>query len=585
MGSTALSEEQQHALFHFLCHTEAFVEFTSLKVPGRIAAYGPPFVPNPRFANEQCSPILEKCTRHFVLTDTLPAFCKVKDDSSFWGGKVQKMLENMAEATLSDSYDKGKVSKRKILGMACSVFLANIARGLFGKVAADQEVPSIGTDSKDYKTGAELIEAWRKWKIGMIYDSNLVDMLQLLEDGVPEKDWPAHQHASYLYVKLTIASLLHYIFVSSPDGADTLNLLSRLHGKLPYWSMRQALKIPYATSMVQGMIKLFLAKPMFGGKALIQQLISGILGQDQTRCEKGIARIEKEGALSSGLTQSIKQYVYDTSREAQCTTRDKSMSEGTSIIAAIVGKTDIKDNEHKIALEYLELQLSRRDRVELIRILTGDETLTTLIRAGLDIFFPIIEELHKAVNLPEGLGDLQSFLTDLIAVSEKGAGINEFVDLVTDHQGSFDKFAKQILRKSPEMKRGYTLWYKHCLEAYMGTPAMNLKDSLADVNHETREAILSELERYQAYIADKKHQSEANLDAILQGQGKDGFGDWLGILHDVQADARVTTKTLMQDPKPAIRPDMTQTRTAMLDIFRQGLMQRTPEHEAAKSAA
>lgn len=33
MGSEhELSTEQCHALFHFLCHAEAFVEFTSLKI-------------------------------------------------------------------------------------------------------------------------------------------------------------------------------------------------------------------------------------------------------------------------------------------------------------------------------------------------------------------------------------------------------------------------------------------------------------------------------------------------------------------------------------------------------------------------
>ncbi|KAJ8609260.1 hypothetical protein MRB53_039201 [Persea americana] len=512
MSEHDLTAGQQHALFHFLCHAEAFTEFTSLKIPGRIAAYGPPFLPNPKFAGEPPSPILEKCTRHFVMTDTLPAFCAVKNDSDFWGGKVQKILENMAESTLSDSYDKGKVSKRKILGMAVSVFLANISRGLFGKVAADQDAPS---ETKDYHTGAELIEAWRRWKIGMIYGQNLTEALDLLEHDVAPEEFPVHQRAAYEYIKITLASLLYYIFVSSPDADDTLSLLSRLHSKLPYWSIRQALKVPYATSMVSAMVKLFLAKPMFGGKSLLQTLISTILGQDQTRCEKGIAKLKKD--MSEKSTKLLDGYVYDTDREAQIKLREQSMNENISIAAVIVG-TDLSEAEHSHCLKYLELSLARRDRIELIRILTGDEVLTGLVRAGLDVFFPVIEDLHKAVSLPEGLGDLQNFLGDLISSAEQKSSINGFIDLMTKHQGSFNKFARQILKNSPSMKKGYMEWYKHCLLAYTGTPAMDLKSCLAQVDDGQRSKILQELKVYESYIEEKRQVSESRLDGIPRKQ-------------------------------------------------------------------
>lgn len=581
MAGHELDQDQCHALFHYLCHEEAFLEFTSLKIPGRISAFGPPFNKNNSHPSEDPSPILEKCTREFVLTETLPAFADVRDDSSFWGDKVQKILENMAESTLSDSFDKGKVSKRKVLGMCVSVFLANIARGLFGKVAEDQSHDGTKDAKLNKEKGKisadELTEAWRQWKIGMIYRSNLSEALDLLEKGVPSSDWPTHQYAANLYIKLSLASLLHYVFVASPDGADTLSIVKRLHEKLPYWTIRQTLKIPYATQMVQGLIKVFLAKPMFTGKALLQSLISTILGQDQTRCEKGIAKFEKDG-LSTSFTTGLKRYVYDTSREDQIQLRQKCLQDGISIVAAILNTTKFTEQEHSDCLKYLELTLSRRDRMELIRILTGDEVLTSTIRAGLNIFFPIIAELHKAVNLPEGLGDAQNFITDLVSVSDANGDINSFVKLVNDHEPSFDKFARQILKNSKSMKEGYMAWYHHCLTAYTGTPAMNLQNSLADMDDSTRSTILKELESYKTYLEEKRQISHTRLDAILAGQGKDGFGEWLGILADVQVDARVTPKTpTAQFPQP-VRPNMSTIRHCLLNLFRDGLMVRTPEH-------
>lgn len=521
-----------------------------------------------------------------MLTDALPAFGKVKDDADFWGNKVQRILEKMAESTLSDSYDKGKVSKRKVLGMSVSVFLANIARGLFGKVAADQSHEQDSTVPKldrDNMNADDLAEAWRCWKIGMIYGSNLSDALGLLESGKATKQWPPHQYAAATYVKLTLASLLHYIFVASPDGADTLSILKRLHEKLPYWTIRQTLKIPYATQMVQGLIKVFLAKSVFGGKALLQTLISTILGQDQTRCEKGIAACERNG-LSKKHADGLQKYVYETSREGQIALREKSQSRGMSIVAVILETTEFSEQEHSECLKYLELQLSRRDRIELIRILTGDEVLTTTIRAGLDVFFPIIAELHKAVNLPDGLADAQNFLGDIIACSEGQGDINRFVEMIDQHESSFVRFSSQILKNSPSMRDGYVEWYHHCLKAYTGTPAMNLTQSVVDMDESTRSAMLKEIDQYTAYLDQKRQVSHANLDAILKGAGQDGFGEWLGILHDVQVDARTTPKTPTAKMPAFVRPDMSTTRKAMLDLFREGLMIRTPEHIEQKKA-
>lgn len=583
MSDQGLSVEQSHALFHYLMHEEAFVEFTSLKIPGRIAAFGPPFRKNPAHPNENASPILEKCTREFVMTDTLPAFDKVKDDATFWGDKIQKILENMAEATLSDSFDKGKVSKRKILGMSVSVFLASIARGMFGKVASDQGHEStekpVFQKGIDHVDADELTEAWCRWKVGMIYGSTLPEALKLLEEAKPFAQWPPHQYAAVLYIKLTIASLLHYIFVASPDGAGTLNILKRLHEKLPYWTIRQTLKIPYATQMVQGLIKVFLAKPMFGGKSLLQTLISTILGQDQTRCEKSIAKMEKEG-MSTKHTKEIKKYVYDTSRVDQTALRNKCQQEGISIVAAISGTTDFGQQEHTDCLKYLELTLSRRDRMELIRILTGDEVLTNTIRAGFDVFFPIIAELHKAISLPDGLADAQAFLTDLIELADARGTIDGFVTLVNKHEPSFTKFSSQCLKNSPMMKDGYVKWYHHCLEAYTGTPAMNLTNCTSEMQEAQRAKILAELKTYSNYLDEKRRTSHSKLEKILAGTGDSGFGEWLEILKDVQIDARVTPMTPIAKTPQSVRPDMSETRKCMLDLFRDGLMIRTPEHIA-----
>ncbi|BFZ57062.1 hypothetical protein PYCC9005_004112 [Savitreella phatthalungensis] len=586
-------DELQAALFEYLCLYEASLEFTSLKIPGRIAALGPPFVENPDFPGEDKSPILEYCVRHYVLTDTLPGFSAVKSDSSFWGNQVQSILERMAASCLSDSYDKGKVSKRKVLGMACSVFISNVSRGIFGKVTPSEKLAGQdkieggkGSRMSDY-SAEELRAAWLRWRADVVHKDALKDGLELLEKSTPFDEWKGDAWAATMYVRITLAAILHFIFVESPDSEDTLSILSRVHEKLPYWTIRQTCKIPYATSMVQGLIKVFLAKPMFSRSSLLQSLISSILGSDQAKFEKGIKELEKDSKIELRHREQIEKYVYEASREQQQKLRDRSLTEGISIVCAIIDTTEVDEQEHTQLLKLLELQLSRRDRMELIRILSEDDALPNAIRSFLDFFFPIIAEVHSAVDLPAGIYDMQNFLTDLIEVSSRRANAAEFVQLIVRHESSFIRFTNQLLAKSPKLRQGYTEWYHHCLKAYVGEPAVDLKTLLSKVPTELSEKVREELSGYARYMREKDAESMRRLDAILKGGDSSepgaadgGFGAWLGVLGDIQADTRVTPRKQKDESFKIAqrkRPNMILTTQYLAKPFRAALQQAVPK--------
>lgn len=570
-GSGKMSRED--ALFHYLCHYEATLEFTSLKLPGRIAAIGAPFVPNAEYPDAGKSPILEFCARHYALTDALPGFRTVKEDSAFWGGQVQRILESMAAACLSDSYDKGKTSKRKVLGMACSVFLAGISRGIYGGVSKDVAEGDGGTQAE------KLVAAWRRFKADFVYADMLDKSLALLKEGTPLAQWPGDAGQAAVYVKLTLASVLHYVFVESPDGEETTSILSRVHDKLPYWTIRQTVKVPYATSMVQGLTKILLSRPMFSKQSLLQSLISSVLGADQTRSEQGIKALQKKGTIDAVHEEQINKYVYEASREQQQALRDRSMQDGLSIVAAILNKTDIKPDEHADLLSLLELSLARRDRVELIRILTADETLPNAVNTFFKFFFPIIEELHRAVDLSAGMADMQAFLTDLIALSRESGSASRFYELVTKHEGSFVRFANQILNKSPTLTEGYTGWYRHCLKAYTARQ-LDVGALLGGVPESKRPEVEAELDAYAAYMLDKERISIDRLGKMLGKGDADGggFGEWLGVLSDVQRSSPVTPRQPKTEARQQIhRPCMGATTEILAQPFRDQLAKHVPK--------
>lgn len=54
--------------------------------------------------------------------------------------------------------------------------------------------------------------------------------------------------------------MIHYVFILSPEGPYLLKLLENVHKLLPYSMVKQTLRIGNAASMLNGMVRLLLAK-------------------------------------------------------------------------------------------------------------------------------------------------------------------------------------------------------------------------------------------------------------------------------------------------------------------------------------
>ena len=57
---------------------------------------------------------------------------------------------------------------------------------------------------------------------------------------------------------------MHYTLIISPRGQSMLPLLIRANDMLPYFMIRQTLKVGNAASMLNGMVKIVLAKMNMG---------------------------------------------------------------------------------------------------------------------------------------------------------------------------------------------------------------------------------------------------------------------------------------------------------------------------------
>ena len=123
--SDGLTLEQSTALFDILTHRETYAEIEDFKIPSAIHQYGPPFQDD---KDSSSSPILQTLLSKFALQ--LPGLRDVAPE--FWKIRIEDLIQELSEAELSESYDKGVLGIRKTLATAVSALIEYPARGCLG---------------------------------------------------------------------------------------------------------------------------------------------------------------------------------------------------------------------------------------------------------------------------------------------------------------------------------------------------------------------------------------------------------------------------------------------------------------------
>lgn len=306
MASTTpptLSPAQLRALFDILNHNETYREAESFKRSYAIREYGYPFaadIPSqrkspPDYHPKSTSPLFQLFLTKCVLT--VPGMTELPPE--FWPVNFQGIMTKLADANLSESYDKGTLGTRKTLATGASVIHEAITRGLLEGVETNNKKFDLKQASYDTTRASELDRAWNECVHELIH-GNLAD--ELFDKFTLSSDFEAHSPAVKVatdYAVLNVASLLHHIFVLSPEGQYLLKLIENVFKLIPFSMIRQTLRIGNAATMINGMMRIFLAKMSMGamtnwmglttgaedGTNLLQRYVSRVVvGKDTRRC-------------------------------------------------------------------------------------------------------------------------------------------------------------------------------------------------------------------------------------------------------------------------------------------------------------
>lgn len=563
MADTTLTPAQSAALFDVLTHCETYREIEDFKQPGAIHKYGPPFQDD---KSKTTSPILQTLISKFILP--LPGLRDVSTD--FWKVRISDIIDELSQAELSESFDKGILGIRKTLATAISALIEYPARACLGGLPEAKEKKS---ESRQYdvKNPDDVLQAWQDCLQALVY-GNLID--ELFAKAAETDDLSKHDtlvQGMHEFVLVNIASIMHYTLILSPEGPTMLRLIGSVHGMLPYSVVRQTLKVGNVATMISGVMRIILAKVSVSavtnwiglssgadeGMNLLQQIISQVLGWEKRELKNRIAKIEKEKeAPPKAVFAEINAWVKDRSREEHEEARRQSKEQGRSIVTVILSlssqEAELPEKQHAKALEYLALTLAVRDRQEIVRVLCqrNPDHLTAAIRDGVDAYTPMIRDVHQAVNLSDTMWDFERFVTDMLKISkpqgkkgeEKPPTVEDFVDLLHRHQTSSHKFLHQVAKNSKplmETWRQYVHTAALQFNANQTPPASasvvpdsvavggareKLQEAYTKLSEDDKKTVKAELEAYDKYLTDLHTASGARIAAVIKRTHSTPFG-------------------------------------------------------------
>ena len=511
----SLSAPQLHALFDILTHHETYREIQDFRDPNTIFGYGTPFVERRpptasgkdgkeskdskdskdgkdeddkgyTYAGQSSAPILHMLFNRTVMTlppaKTLPP--------AFWHTRIQGIIAQLAEAELSESYDQGAMGTRKMLATASSALIESLGRGALGGYPRGGESryggrdrPKLADRTYDTTNAADFARAWDDVLRAMVYDNLVDELFAYCADHDRSDSIEGHSPAVRVaadYVIVHLAEFLHSVFVLSPNGRYLVKLVDSLQQLIPYTVVRQTLRVSNAASMINGMMKLLLAKLSVGGLTnwmgltsaaddgmnLLQRILSLVLSYDASSFvsfRKAVEKADKDklsmiGSSSSSSSSSstttttttntanshpqkkaqlaaLREHLarprayHEAVRRESAELANPATGQHKSLVVAILESVDpsllappLTEAQHAQLAQYYAALLSVHDRREITNVFCrqNPDLFTQALRDGVAAFDPIIRGIHDKIDLKEHVSDMEGFINEFLKVS-KGA--------------------------------------------------------------------------------------------------------------------------------------------------------------------
>ncbi|CAA7259770.1 unnamed protein product [Cyclocybe aegerita] len=374
------------------------------------------------------------------------------------------------------------------------------------------------------------------------------------------------------WARISLASTVFHMFVASDDASETFAGMKRLHGLMPYFMLKAALKITNPVSMIRSVLDLFLAQP-FGGRSLLQRMFTSSLAEEVKALEEEIEAV-KDKVDDPIMCEKIRQFVY-APRDIQNMFKADAASEQMNLITIVLRSAEepllSRIQMHRLArahkahtiylkrketladsddddgpqdedawlledLKVLTHLYSRlKDREQLIELIFEGFT-ADLLKDIITIFYAPLAQVYRAASIGDSLSDLQTFVNDLIKTVEQveelsqvdpHATVQAFIDLVQRHEQAFYNFVHKVHSKGEGLFDSLMHWIELFLTVVregVGNP-VSLEFLLPHAGKE-RDDIIAEVDKVALYHYKLKVLYEDKLRRRFgRAQGSNGQSD------------------------------------------------------------
>jgi hypothetical protein len=306
--------------------------------------------------------------------------------------------------------------------------------------------------------------------------------------------------------------------VVSPEGPYIIKLLENVNKLAPYTLIRQTLRVGNAATMINGIVRLLLAKMSVGGITnfigltknaedgmnllqrsvgevlrgrwallTLSRIISAVLYWDSSDFKKSVDKIEKlkDDQLVEHLN-TIKTFVEQPDANFEAVRR-VSQEQKVSIVMAILKSENpeqvpaLSEAQHAQCMEYYSVLLSLRDRQEFTNTLCrqNPDLFTQALKEVVAAFDPLIRQLHDKIDLREHVADAESFIGEFIEVGKgrkSGLGskrtpstTKDYVDLLHRSKHMMYKWLHRIASQTPEIRELCCDWAVEAIKVFRNT--------------------------------------------------------------------------------------------------------------------
>ena len=157
------------------------------------------------------------------------------------------------------------------------------------------------------------------------------------------------------WVRIHMAVIMRWLFVESPSADTIFEIVRVIHNLMPYWTVRQALSVTNAKSMVQLLLSIFLAQPA-GTDSLLQRIISSAISRDVSTIQNHVVEPLRKELPNIVLVNKIELYVRDRTAEDAVRMDEDTDATGNDMLTTILLSNwdpflDMDTQDHVLAMQ------------------------------------------------------------------------------------------------------------------------------------------------------------------------------------------------------------------------------------------